>query len=140
LGALRDRLVAGGGGLATVTADVVIPKLRNGEAHETLVWDGFAEQFSTEGVQISPSQVVASVQLAQSFVAGCEAGLAAVRFLDLPDEVPSLPDHNEQGRMPAWRRVQAFFGTNRLRLLDASLNTRHATLWVERLGLTEPAL
>lgn len=137
LGPLRDRLVAAGGGLAVVTAGVVIPELRNGETHETLVWDGFAEQFSTEGVQISPQQVVASAQLAQCFVAGCEAGLAAVRFLDLPDEVPSLPNHNEQGRMPAWRRVQAFFGTNRLRLLDASLNTKHATLRVERLGLTD---
>ena len=75
LGVLRDRLVAVGGGLGAVTADVVIPELRNGEAHETLVWDGFAEQFSTEGVQIAPENVVASAQLAQCFIAGCEAGL-----------------------------------------------------------------
>jgi hypothetical protein len=116
---------------------VVIPEFRNAEAHETLVWDGFAEQFSTEGVQIAPAQVVESTQLAQCFVAGSEAGLAALRFLDLPDDAPRLPNHNEPGRMPVWRRVQAFFGTNRLRLLDASLNTRHASLRVERLGLTD---
>lgn len=137
LGILRDRLVAAGGLLGSTTADVVIPSFRNAEAHETLVWDGFAEQFSTEGVQISPRKVVASAQLAESFVSGCEAGLTAVRFLDLPSEAPALPEHNEQGRMPAWRRVQAFFGTNRLRLLDASLNTRNAILWVERLGFTD---
>lgn len=137
LGPLRDRLIAAGGGLSSVTADVVIPEFRNGEAHETLVWDGFAEQFVTDDAQISPQQVVASAQLAQCFVAGCEAGLAAVRFLDLPEELPSLPDYNEPGRMPTWRRVQAFFGTNRLILLDASLNTRAASLRVVRLGFTD---
>lgn len=137
LGVLRDRLVAAGGGLGAVTADVVIPEFRNAEAHETLVWDGFVEQFSTEGVEIAPAQVVASAQLAQCFVAGSEAGLTALRFLDLPGDAPRLPDHNEPGRMPVWRRVQAFFGTNRLRLLDASLNTKHASLRVERLGLTD---
>lgn len=137
LGVLRDRLVAAGGGLGAMTADVVIPELRNGEAHETLVWDGFEEHFSAEGAQIPVARVVGSAQLAQCFVAGSEAGLATVRFLDLPRDVPRLPDHREPGRMPEWRRVQAFFGTNRLRLLDASLNTRHATLRVERLGLTD---
>lgn len=137
LGVLRDRLVAAGGWLGQVTSRVVIPELRNGEAHETLVWDGFAEHFVTEGVQISAQQVVDSAELAQCIVAGCEAGLAAIRFLDLSGPVPPLPEHDEPGRMPTWRRVQAFFGTNRLRLLDASLNTRHASLSVERLGLTD---
>lgn len=137
LGVLRDRLVSAGGGLAQITTDVVISELRNGEAHETLVWDGFAEQFIAEGVLISPTSVVESANLAQSLVAGCEAGLAAIRFLDIPSTPPLLPLPGEQGRMPAWRRVQAFFGTNRLRLLDASLNTRHAALRVARLGLTD---
>lgn len=137
LGVLRDRLVTAGGGLADVIATVVIPELRNGEAHETLVWDGFEEDFVTEGVQISPGHVVDSAELAQCFVAGCEAGLAAIRILDLQGEVSLLPDHDEPGRMPTWRRVQAFFGTNRLSLLDASLNTKHASLRVERLGLTD---
>jgi len=133
LGPLRERLVAAGGGLGVMVADVVIPELRNGEAHETLVWDGFAEQFTTDGVQIPPQTVVASAELAQCFIAGCEAGLTVLRFLELPEALPLLPDHNDQGRMPIWRRVQAFFGTNSLRLLDASLNTRHAALRVERL-------
>ena len=137
LGPLRARLTAAGGNLGALTADVVIPELRNGEAHETLVWDGFSEQFLTEGVQIAPARVVESAQLAQCFVNGAEAGLTAVRFLDLPDDVPPLPDHDEPGRMPVWRRVQAFFGTNRLRLVDASLNTRHAALRVERIGLED---
>jgi hypothetical protein len=134
LGTLRDRLVAAGGGLAAI-AEVIIPELRNAEAHETLVWDGFAEEFSTEGIQISPQDVVIKAQLAQCIIGGCEAGLSAVRFLDVPNQPSLLPDHEEQGRMPAWRRVQAFFGTNCLRLLDASLNTKHASLRVENLAL-----
>lgn len=137
LGVLRERLVKAGGGLANVTASVVIPTLRNGEAHETLVWDGFADHFVTDGVQISPRQVVDSVELARCLVAGWEAGLAAIRFLDLSNSVSPLPDSDEPGRMPTWRRVQAFFGTNRLRLYDASLNTRNASLRVERLAFTD---
>ncbi len=136
LGPLRDRLVAAGGGLAAL-ASVIIPDLRNGEAHETLIWDGFSEQFLSEGVQISLDQVVASAELAHCVIAGYEAGLTAVRLLELPNELQLLPDRNENGRMPRWRRVQAFFGTNRLRLLEASLNTRHAFLRVEHLGLTD---
>lgn len=137
LGVLRDRVVAAGGGLAQVTIGALIPQLRNSEAHETLVWDGFAEQFVAEDVQISPQRVIESAHLAQSFVAGCEAGLAVVRFWQVPESPPLLPEVGELGRMPEWRRVQAFFGTNRLRLLEANLNTRHATLRVARLRLTD---
>ncbi|WP_418003001.1 hypothetical protein ACNO8X_23825 [Mycobacterium sp. PDNC021] len=133
LGVLRDRMVAVGGGHAEVASHVVIPELRNGEAHETVVWDGFAEHYSTEGVHIPPDRVVASTQIARSFVAGCEAAIAVVRFLDLPTEIPPLPLCDEEGRMPAWRRVQAFFGTNGMRLHNASLNTRHASLQVNGL-------
>ena len=133
LGVLQDRMVAAGGGSAVVASQVVIPELRNSEAHETLVWDGFEEQFSAEGVQIPPQNVVASTQLARFFVAGCEAAVAAIRFLELPADAPSLPHPDEQGRMPGWRRVQAFFGTNGLRLEAASLNTRHASLRVSGL-------
>lgn len=133
---LRDRLLAAGEGFAPM-AKAIIPELRNGEAHETLVWDGFSEHFLTGGVQISPHQVVASAELAQWIIAGCEAGLAAARFLELSENTSLLPDHDEKGRMPAWRRVQAFFGTNHLRLLDASLNTRHASLRVQRCVRTD---
>ena len=137
LGPLRDRVVAAGGALGALTSDVVIPEIRNAEAHETLSWDSFADQFLTGSVQVPPQRVVASTQLALSFAAGCEAGLAAVRFLDLPVDVPSLPGPDEQGRMPAWRRVQAFFGTNRLLLEEARLNSRHASLRVRELQLED---
>lgn len=137
LGVLRARLMAAGDRLGAVTADVIIPELRNGEAHETLTWDGFAEHFLTDGVQIEPHDVVVSAERAQCFISGCEAGLTAIRFLDLPRDVPRLPQFDEVGRMPVRKRVQAFFGTNRLQLVDASLNTRHVTFRVERLGFTD---
>ncbi|WP_319450314.1 MULTISPECIES: hypothetical protein [unclassified Mycobacterium] len=133
LGVLRDRMVAAGGRSSVLAAQVIIPDLRNSEAHETLVWDGFDEQFSAEGVLVLPQKVVESAQVALSFVAGCEAAIAAVRFLELPADIASLPHFGEQGRMPGWKRVQSFFGTNDLRLLDAILNTRHASLRVGEL-------
>jgi hypothetical protein len=70
--------------------------------------------------------------IAQSFAGGCEAGLAAVRSLDL-DLTGTLPAATEPGRMPSHRRVQAFFGTNRLRLIEAKLNTRSPVMTVESL-------
>lgn len=134
LSGLLDRVVTRGGRLAQLASAVIIPELRNGEAHETLTWDGFAEVCRIEGFEVSTEQVVKSAHLAQCVVAGSEAGLAAVRFLDVPGEPPLLPAADEAGRMPGTRRVQAFFGTNRLRLLEANLNTRHATFRVERLA------
>lgn len=137
LTSLRERLVAAGGNLGALAGDVILTDLRNSKTHETLVWDGFAEEFVTEEGRIQPSTVALAFTLADSFAHGCEAGLAAVRALqlDLADE--AHPHPQELGRMPTWRRVHAFFGTNRLRLLDAQLNTRHATLTVGRLAVTD---
>lgn len=137
LGVLRDRLVSEGGSLGTLADAVVLQAFRNGEVHETLVWDGFAEQFLANGVPLVLADVAASAELAQCFVAGSEAGLSALRFLDLPKDPPRLPRFNEVGRTPTWKRVQALFGINRLGLVEANLNTKDVTVQVERLGLTD---
>lgn len=132
LSSLRERLIAGGGNLSQIATNVVIPDLRNSEAHETLEWDGFAQEFVTETGRVGPPHVALALSLADSFVHGCEAGMVAVGS-DAVELDESLPSPEQTGRMPNWRRVQAFFGTNRLRLTDAQLNTRNATLQVQRL-------
>lgn len=134
---LRDRLIAGGGNLGSIAGNVVIPALRNSETHETLTWDGFTDEFVTEDGRVSPGQVALALTLADSFVQGCEAGLACVRALDVNPDGSELPSPEEEGRMASWRRVQAFFGTNRLQLLNARLNTRHACMRVQDLDFTD---
>ncbi|MCW2539687.1 MAG: hypothetical protein JWN95_1412 [Frankiales bacterium] len=137
LGPLRDRLVADGGDLATMVRQIVLPDLRNSETHETLTWDGFAEEFVTESGRIPPIRVAGAASLAEAFVRGCEAAFLAVRTLDTrPDEI-SLPSVDERGRLASWRRVHAFFGTNRLRVTEAQLNTQHAKIGVEQLRYTD---
>lgn len=137
LTSLRERLVAGGGLLAAIAAGVVIPGMRNSEAHETLEWDGIDEEFVTETGRIPPGQVTAAVSEARSFAAGCEAGLAAVRALAIPSGGTFLPDPDEPGRMPAWRRALAYFGTNNLRLTYEHLNAQDAQLHVTQLHLPD---
>ncbi|WP_156786353.1 hypothetical protein [Microterricola viridarii] len=134
---LRQRLGSKGGLLREIAEEVVIPDLRNGEAHETWRWDGFAEEFVTERGRISLVKVSAAVAIADSFARGCEAGFAAVRSLDIQNDVLRLPDPSEAGRMASWRRAQAFFGTNRLHLVDARLNARDASIRLESLATTD---
>jgi hypothetical protein len=134
---LRERLAASGGCLAALANEVVLPGMRNSEAHETLEWDGIDEEFITESGRVALVDVVVAVSKASSFAAGCEAGLAAVRVLALPPDHSSLPDPNELGRMPAWRRAHAYFGTNNLRLTKENLNTRDAQLQVAHLRLSD---
>jgi hypothetical protein len=134
---LRERLVAGGGLPAAIAVGVIIPGMRNSEAHETLEWDGIDEEFITETGRIPPRQVATAVSEACSFVAGCEAGLAAVRTMSIPPDHTYLPDPDELGRMPDWRRALAYFGTNNLRLTYEHLNTRDAQLRVAQLQLSD---
>lgn len=136
LGNLRERLVTAGGFLAKVALMVVLPDLRNSETHETLEWDGPSEEFVTETSRHSLSTVGLALVRGVSFAQGCEAGTAAVRTLGIcPDDI--LPNPEESGRMPSWRRARAYFGTNNLRLIDEHLNSRAASIRVERLELTD---
>lgn len=130
---LRERVISEGGALAAVVGDVVLPNMRNSETHETLVWDGFAEQFVTESGRVDAVQVAAALSLATAFVHGSEAGLAAIRALHIQADAGILPFADEEGRMPTWDRVRAFFGTNRIVLIEARLNSPHARFRVQRI-------
>jgi hypothetical protein len=136
---LRGRLAAGGGLLAAVTKAVVLPGMRNSEAHETLEWDGIDEVFITESDRFPLYQVAVAASESKSFVAGCEAAEASVRALQVThdDNQAVLPEANDIGRMPAWSRALAFFGTNNLRLTYEHLNTRNAQLRVTRLQASD---
>lgn len=134
LSQLRDRLSTGSALLRSVAELAVIPDLRNSEAHETLHRDGFAGEFVTESSRIPPARVADALATAESFSQGCEAGLVAVRSLAVQPS-RALPKAGEEGRMVAWRRALAFFGTNRLRVTKASLNSQDALIAVERLEL-----
>ncbi|KQQ50563.1 hypothetical protein ASF68_16025 [Plantibacter sp. Leaf314] len=134
---LRERLIADGGFLAMIADRVVLPEMRNSEAHETLGWDGIDQEFVTETDRVGQSHVAVAVSEAKSFVAGCEAGLAAVRTLTLPSDRSPFPTPNEPGRTPAWRRALAFFGTNNLQLIQQQLNARDAELRVAQLGISD---
>lgn len=137
LGPLRERLVADGGTLAQLTAIVVLPGLRNSETHESLVWDGFAEQFLTENGSVPYHDVLTALLVGLSFTQGAHAGLAAIRVLRASNSLFELPSADEVGRMPTSDRVRAFFGTNRLMLVEARLNSPHARFRVERLGVLD---
>lgn len=130
---LRERLISEGGALAEVVRGVVLSNLRNSETHETLVWDGFTDQFVTEMGRVDIAHVTAASSLAVSFVQGSEAGLAAIRGLHIRADAGTLPFTEEEGRMPTWDRVSAFFGTNRITLIEARLNTPHPHFRVQRI-------
>jgi hypothetical protein len=137
LGSMRERLIARGGLLSAIANIAVLPGLRNSEAHETLVWEGLDEEFVTESGRLSPAQVATALVEADCFAVGCEAGMAAARSLAITPDGLVLPDPGETGRMPAWRRVRAYFGTNNLRLTEEHLNARNATLRIEQLRLRD---
>lgn len=137
LSELRDRIIAAGGPLGAIVNGIVLTDMRNAEAHESWAWDGFADEFVTEGGRLPFAQVGMALLMADTYSKGNEAGFAVLRALGLPDNSLLLPVPGEPGRMPSWRRVHAFFGTNRLRLLDSQLNTRNAVLRVERLAATD---
>lgn len=133
LSSLRERLIAEGGMLASVAQEVVLPDMRNSETHETLAWDGFTNQFVTESCRLDVGRVAVALSVATSFVKGSEAGLAAVRSLSIQNDTQLLPTAEEEGRMPIWDRVRAFFGTNRLVLNHARLNSPHAHFLLQQL-------
>jgi hypothetical protein len=137
LTSLGERLIAAGGFLAEIASGSVLPGMRNSEAHETLEWDGIAEEFVTEAGRIRLARVAIAVVEASSFATGCEAGMAAVRVLAIPPDHTFLPDPEEPGRMPAWLRARAYFGTNNLILTQEHLNARDAQLHLARLGPTD---
>jgi hypothetical protein len=136
LGSFRDAVVAVGGALAKMVADVVMLDFRNSATHETLEWDGLTDEFVTEsGRRIPLDEVVIRALMARSAAWGCEAAMTALNALGVADDSSVLPEPKQMHRMPDWRRARAYFGTNRLKLLDAELHVRSASMTVERLDM-----
>jgi hypothetical protein len=129
---LREGLIADGGWLATVAASVLLTDLRNGEAHETLTWDGYERRYLVDSTPVDYDRAVAATIIADSFVRGSEAALSYYQALHARP-TSELPRPTESGRLPAWRRAEAFFGTNGLRVTRAQFNAATAVIRIERL-------
>lgn len=130
VGELRERLLSEGGFLGEIATDVLIPELRNSQAHETLEWDGLADEFRTETSSVSRDRVITSMVQASAFTSGCRSAFAAAISLQVDEDGDWHPRPNESGRMPNWQRALAYFGTNTLRVTDEDLNTKDATIEV----------
>ncbi|WAX58529.1 hypothetical protein M6B22_07130 [Jatrophihabitans cynanchi] len=132
LGPLQAAIASDGDWLASVLDVAVLRDVRNGQAHESLVWDGHREVFIVDDAEFTPRQVVHAFSGAVSFVRGCEAAFAHDRA---GERDPGLltPTCDEPGRLQPWRRAEAFFGTNGLRLRRLVFNSRVAEAHVEQL-------
>ncbi len=138
LSKLREQLVASGGVLGAVADGVVLAELRNGDSHQTLSWDGYAEEYVCEESRVSLAVVAKAVLVADAFVKGIKAGLHATESIDArPFFDATLPLPGDVGRLPPWQRVHGFFGTNRLRLVESHLNQRHARVRLSRLKIPD---
>ena len=122
---LRDALVSQGGWLGSIAERTVIRDMRNGEAHETLFWDGIEHRFVAEEVTVEPYLVGYAAVLADSFGRGCEAAVACHRTLEAEYE-SSRPRRQDPGRLSPWQRAEAIFGTNGIRLMRANFNSKIA--------------
>ncbi|GLY38405.1 hypothetical protein Amsp01_044290 [Amycolatopsis sp. NBRC 101858] len=124
---LREKLVSRGGWLGSIAQRAIIRDIRNGEAHETLIWDGVAEKYQAEGVEVDVSVVTQAAVLVEAFVRGCEAALACYKVMGVEHDF-GRPKMGDPGRLSSWQRAEALFGTNGLRLLDAKFNSKTARI------------
>jgi len=124
--------VASGGFAASIGDACIITNLRNGQAHETLEWDGVEGRYLANGDAIPLGKVLHAVAMASSFDKGCESALACYRALNLTPELAVIA--GDSLRMPSRERALAHFGTNGLEVAWADFNS--ATARVHLNGLT----
>lgn len=118
--------------LAPAVTPMLLPNIRNGQAHEALEWDGLRGVYVVEGTDVDLDRVHIAVADAMSFTLGCEAALAHWRArLVVPGATSPGPE--EPGRMAGWRRAEALFGTNGLRVVSFRHNALRAEVRLERL-------
>ncbi|MET8758530.1 hypothetical protein [Lentzea sp. NPDC004782] len=122
---MRDALVAQGGWLGGLAQQAVIRDVRNGEAHETLFWDGVKEVFVVEGAEVEDDVVAHAIVLIDGFARGCEAAVSWFHGLSA-EHKPIRPLMEDPGRLSSWRRAEAIFGTNGLKLIRANFNSKVA--------------
>ena len=85
---------------------------------------------------MSPQRVLHAFRGAVAFVRGCEAAVAHDRAGERGHHLPT-PSYDEPGRLQSWRRAEAFFGTNGLRLRRLVFNSKVAEAYIERLEVEE---
>lgn len=132
LAQVREALVARGGFAASIADTCIITNLRNGQAHETLEWDGVEGCYLAKGDAIPVGTVLRAVAMASSFDRGCEAALACYRALKLTPDLAMLA--RDGLRMPARERAQAHFGTNGLEVAWADFNSAVARVHLSGFG------
>jgi hypothetical protein len=118
--------------LAPAVVPMLLPEVRNGQAHEDLIWDGKRRVFVVGGSDVDLRRIDIAVADAMSFTLGCEAALAYWNATQA-ESGPVAPGPDQPGRMAPWRRAEALFGTNGLRLISFKHNARTAEIRVERL-------
>lgn len=129
---LRDLLAKDGGWLAEVAKQMILTDVRNGEAHESLLWDGIDEVFVTEAGPVDPALVHVAAVTADAFARGCQAAVACYRALSIEPRIGG-PAATDPGRSAAWLRAEAHFGTNGLQVTKANFNAKVAKITVARL-------
>jgi hypothetical protein len=110
----------------------LLPDIRNGQAHEALEWDGRRGVYVVEGADVDFDRVNLAVADCMSFALGCEAAFTHWRALAAaPGAI--APSAGQPRRMPEWRRVEALFGTNGLRIDTFEFNALRVEARIERL-------
>lgn len=132
LAQVREALVARGGFLASMGDLCIITSLRNGQAHETLEWDGVEGCYLAHGEAIPLGVVLHAVAAASSFDKGCEAALACYRALNVAPELAVIAI--DALRMPSRERALAYFGTNGLEVAWAEFNSAVARIHLSGLA------
>jgi hypothetical protein len=125
LSQVRDVLLSQGGWISDVAQQMILTDIRNGEAHEHLVWDGVREVFVAGTAAVDLPVVLRAAVLGDAFARGCQAAVACYRALSIVPTAAS-PSLDDVGRLEAWRRAEAFFGTNGLEIVRANFNSKIA--------------
>jgi hypothetical protein len=107
---VREGMRASSEWLRAIADGAILTQLRNGQAHETLEWDGATGTFFAEGERIAPSDIDTAIEIGTSFDRGCESALAVTRFILARNGHVEPAD----GEMPQWLRAVEVFGENGL--------------------------
>jgi hypothetical protein len=127
LSKLKEALASDGGWGANLAQRMILTNVRNGEAHQSLVWDGFHEVFIAEGTRVFPADVNRAAVLADAFARGCDAAVACYKALSVEPR-SGAPLAGDPGRLASWRRAQALFGTNGIQVTKSNFNSTTATV------------
>lgn len=134
LSLVRDAMLTSGNLARRIAEDAVLVRMRNGEAHEDIEWDGVRDRYLVNGEPIERDRVVSASVIALSFDRGSEAALAYQRATRLPLGGTSLtPISDDPFSMAAWHRAEAYFGSNGLRVQRSDFNSRTVRVWLHAL-------